>query len=161
MKKMMVEKGICVGCRFCEIVCSLSHCPKGEVNTKKARIHVYSEPRTGVDYPNVCRNCDNPPCARACPTGVINRNEQLGNMKLNEEACTACGKCVEACPFHGVQTDIDNGKPLFCDLCGGDPMCVKFCRALPHVGARTLNYMEPEAWREQHNAWLARPKIEE
>ncbi len=36
-------------------------------------------------------------CARACPFGAITMNEE-GLPVINEDKCTACGKCVAACP---------------------------------------------------------------
>lgn len=36
-------------------------------------------------------------CAQACPFGAISMNEE-GLPVVDEEKCTACGKCVAACP---------------------------------------------------------------
>jgi Fe-S-cluster-containing hydrogenase component 2 len=44
------------------------------------------------------------------------------------------------CPLGGVGID-KNRKILKCDLCEGDPMCVKFCipEALQFIDANTIN----------------------
>jgi len=38
-----------------------------------------------------------------------------------------CGSCVQACPFGNMKWDFVSSRPVKCDLCGGDPMCAKFC----------------------------------
>lgn len=140
MKKMKVNKDVCSGCRYCEVMCSISHSGEGEVNPRKARIRVHADPKNGIDRPNVCRQCDNPLCVAACKFGAISKNPELGIILLDNEKCTGCFQCAGACPFEAVHRDSDGQRPLVCDLCGGDPMCVKFCRTLPHVGMRALNY---------------------
>jgi carbon-monoxide dehydrogenase iron sulfur subunit len=43
-----------------------------------------------------------------------------------------------------VQIDTKKGKVLKCDLCGGEPVCAKFCdpKALQFVKATTANMMK-------------------
>jgi len=43
--------------------------------------------------------------------------------------CVDCGKCVEVCPFDVIWLNKKEGKVFKCDLCNGDPECVKWC---PH-----------------------------
>ncbi len=38
-----------------------------------------------------------------------------------------CKECLEACPFGAMGFDPDRGRPFKCDLCGGEPLCVRFC----------------------------------
>jgi Fe-S-cluster-containing hydrogenase component 2 len=54
--------------------------------------------------------------------------------------------CLEACPFGAVSFDHEHETAIKCDLCGGDPKCAKFCRALPHLGRSALTYMTAEEW---------------
>ena len=147
MKKMMLNKSLCAGCRYCEIVCSLVHSDKGEVNTKKARIKIISDPKEGDDYPNICHQCPKPRCISVCEQKAISVNAEIGNMVIDYVKCTGCLKCREACPFNAIQVDVETKLPLVCDLCGGDPNCIKHCRILPHIGARALNYVEPSEWK--------------
>ena len=143
MKKMRVNQKLCAGCRYCEVICSLEHSKLGETNTKKARIHIVKDPKNGEDYPRVCRQCPDPHCVAACPQGALSVSADTGAVIVDEARCTGCLLCAEACPFHAVQVDVETRLPLICDLCGGDPSCIKHCRVLPHVGARALNYAEP------------------
>ena len=71
-------------------------------------------------------------------------------LNLNEEKCIGCLACVDACPFGAIQINPD-GDVLKCDLCGGDPVCVKYCpprpaHSFPHTTyprASCLEYVEP------------------
>lgn len=46
---------------------------------------------------------------------------------VDEEKCVGCGFCVIACPWGLVVLDPMKRKAIKCDLCGGDPVCVKEC----------------------------------
>jgi Fe-S-cluster-containing dehydrogenase component len=55
------------------------------------------------------------------------RDEALGVVRLDVEKCIACGACADGCPFGMVTIRPSDGLPLICDLCDGDPSCVKRC----------------------------------
>ncbi|MGQ9719998.1 MAG: 4Fe-4S dicluster domain-containing protein [Candidatus Jordarchaeum sp.] len=117
--KVIPEK--CAGCHVCELVCSLHHFSVN--NPKKSRIRIQTLfPEPGVNKPVVCRQCKKPACLEACLEGAITIED--GIVKLDEEKCTGCGACVEACPFGSLFTHPDIPYPLKCDLCGGDPQCL-------------------------------------
>ena len=48
-------------------------------------------------------------------------------MVVDTDLCIACGMCNIACPLGGMSIDTDARHAVKCDLCGGDPLCVKFC----------------------------------
>ena len=117
----------CVGCRICELVCSLKH--YGVINPQRARIRVYRLEEW--DEIETCRHCKKPKCVEACPTGALEIVED--RVVLDREKCDLCGACIEACPFPGALRIFDN-ELLKCDLCGGETECVKYCPS----GALTL-----------------------
>ena len=63
----------------------------------------------------------------ACPNGALSRDEATGVITVDEAKCTSQGACVEACIYHSIRLHPESKKPMFCDLCGGDPYCVKHC----------------------------------
>ncbi|MEM2907632.1 MAG: 4Fe-4S dicluster domain-containing protein [Candidatus Hadarchaeales archaeon] len=111
----------CTGCRTCELVCSGVH--EKVFNPKKSRIRVLRR-EPAIDVALTCRQCADPPCARACPSGAIRRTK-TDVVEVDAARCIGCSLCVEACPFGAIS--IIKGKAAKCDLCGGDPACVKQC----------------------------------
>lgn len=145
---LLVDRSVCTGCRYCEVICSSYHYG-GEVNPKKSRIRVFSNTLEGMDNPIVCKQCGKAPCKEACPTQAIVVNAKMRIPQIIYSKCISCHACVEACPFRSMFIDPDTGFPLKCDLCGGDPKCVKFCRALPHIGYSALEFSSIDEWHRK------------
>jgi carbon-monoxide dehydrogenase iron sulfur subunit len=123
-KKLTVIPEQCSGCRICELVCAIKHF--GVNNPKKAAIRVLTTyPHPVARMPIVCSQCKVPACAEVCPTDSLRSLD--GVVQLDEETCTSCYKCVEACPFGAIYIHPDYDLPIKCDMCGGDPECVKKC----------------------------------
>lgn len=129
-RHLFVERQNCTGCRACEYACSLHH--EGVVRPAASRVHVRKY-KGIVDIPVICHHCDDAPCIAACPTNppAIQKDPKTNGIILNSKTClgSKCLKCEEACPAQFIRVHPDTGKPLMCDLCGGDPECVKACAA--------------------------------
>ena len=109
---------------MCELVCALEHF--GVNNPQKSAVRVLvTYPHPVVRMPIVCSQCKKPPCADVCPVNALNRVE--GVVQLDIETCISCLRCVEACPFGALYAHEDCDYPIKCDMCGGDPSCVKEC----------------------------------
>lgn len=125
----------CTGCRVCELVCAEFH--EGKYQPSKARIQVLSFDETVQDVPIVCQQCDDAPCLEACPADALSRDVNTNAVVVDQEVCTQCGSCVEVCVIGqdkiegnwklAIRLDEETQFPLKCDLCNGDPQCVKFC----------------------------------
>jgi Fe-S-cluster-containing hydrogenase component 2 len=115
----------CTGCQLCEIVCAHAHSREYGQQMKRLRIeHRHRPDEPFVPKPIVCPLCEK--CVEACKEGALTIGV-LGYLELDNNRCNACGDCVTACPLHLVQLDED-GRPLFCDLCEGDPQCIAWCK---------------------------------
>jgi carbon-monoxide dehydrogenase iron sulfur subunit len=145
MKKLFADRKVCTGCRACEMVCSFSHL-KEEINPKKSRIRVKQDLLQGLNEPIVCRQCPKPKCVEACPEKAIHQDPELKNPVIDATKCNLCLACQKACPFGAIFFDEEEKELLVCDLCQGDPLCVKFCRHYPHKTHAALGYMEPKEW---------------
>lgn len=120
-----VEK--CVGCRICEMACSLRN--YGECNPSRARIFVVRSEDDGAltTVPVLCQQCEDPLCVAMCPATALSRSAETHAVVVDPDRCLGCRTCVEVCPFGGPSVDPRTGKSEKCDLCGGDPVCVKVC----------------------------------
>jgi Fe-S-cluster-containing hydrogenase component 2 len=125
MKRILVREEVCSGCRACEIACVVHH--EDRFGTSTARIRVTKVEALGIDHPHVCRLCQNPPCAAACPNQALYQDAALGTVLLRPDDCIGCGECVDACPFGMVSLHPESGLASICDLCGGEPACVVRC----------------------------------
>lgn len=120
----------CVGCRICETECALFHEKKPDLHRSRMRVYYFNPP---VDVPITCAHCGDSPCIAACPKNVaaLTKDENTGAVILDEQKCIGCWLCVEPCAKERtgvIRKDEAKGKVFgICDLCGGDPSCVKAC----------------------------------
>jgi carbon-monoxide dehydrogenase iron sulfur subunit len=121
MMRITVNAEECAGCRQCEMVCSFKH--TGMFSPTLARITVYKDDRDGLDYPVLCHQCSDCPPLELCPTGAITKSKE-GWTTVNEVDCTGCGACLDACKYNAIKL---NEKAMICNLCMGNPECVKRC----------------------------------
>lgn len=147
-KRMFVDKSICTGCRYCEGVCYLVHSSSNQVNPRRARIVVHQDLANGSFAPVVCKQCVRPVCVEVCQLDAMPIDHQLGTPIIDAEKCNGCMACLEACPFDAIFFDSEQGVAIMCDMCGGDPKCVKFCRAL-HQSYSALTYTTPDEWSKR------------
>ncbi len=132
-KYLFAERASCTGCRACEYACSRFH-EGGVVRPSVARLHVRRY-KGIADVPVICWHCEDAPCVAACPTTpkaiVKDKATNIINF-IDDKTCLGakCNKCMEACPAQYLRRNPDTGWPMFCDLCGGDPECVKACERM-------------------------------
>lgn len=126
-KRILVAEDRCTGCRICELICSFNK-TKTELNPRKGGIRVTSVEKEGLrSLVTVCRQCQEPACLKACPTGALHKSAD-GVVMFTEQRCNSCGFCVEACSFEAITLSGSTPKIIKCDLCGqGEPLCVEYC----------------------------------
>lgn len=135
-----VDLANCVGCLACSVACKdRAELPDDLdlLRIEEREIGVY--PKTDLSFRVIhCFHCAKPLCAEACPSQGIIKGED-GLVTIDEEQCSSCGECVEACPFDAIVVR-PNGEAIKCDACidemakGWDPTCVRACpmRALSY-----------------------------
>jgi carbon-monoxide dehydrogenase iron sulfur subunit len=114
-----IEK--CSGCSRCEVNCSFFH--SGKVGRQGSRIKVVKMEDIGIDFPVVCRLCQERYCTK-CPESAISIGSH-GQVVVSGSLCTACGICETLCPIGAIE--MFEEMPYVCDLCGGDPRCLESC----------------------------------
>ena len=121
----------CAECQTCEAACSLSH--EGIVKPELSRIRIVRDEINPIQaVVNVCRQCNSPSCVAACPTGALYVDKSIGARVIDETKCIGCQLCMAACPFEvsRIGYNATTNKCFKCDLCGGDPLCIKLCTTL-------------------------------
>ncbi len=137
--KLFALQNLCTDCKICEVSCSLIHSPDGELNPVWSRLKIEHGPQVETRLSKdgfgfnvaICHHCANPPpCAQVCPTDAFYYDPVTLAAIIDQNKCIQCMECVPACPFDTVYV-APTGEVLKCDLCGGDPACVKACSTRP------------------------------
>lgn len=124
-KALYIDYHKCTGCRLCELVCAVSH--DGISNPVRSRIRVMKWEAEGLYIPMSCQQCQDAPCMNVCPVKAISRDEAMGRVTVDYDACIGCRSCVSVCPFGAMSFNSTDKQVFKCDLCDGDPQCVRFC----------------------------------
>lgn len=164
----------CIGCRTCEVACAVSHQASDAQGTVQANAPFHPRLKLVVTErittPILCRQCEDKPCAMACPNqAIVTEN---GCVSVRQERCIGCKSCVVACPYGAMNVVVTETAPesdslfakahkkahaLKCDLCGhraDGPACISVCptQALRLV---TPDDLEQERRRKQLASALA------
>ncbi|HTX92068.1 MAG TPA: 4Fe-4S dicluster domain-containing protein [Anaerolineales bacterium] len=115
----------CVVCRNCEYACALRQA--GDFNRENSNIRVDFYDDVKICLPMTCLQCDDAWCLEVCPAAAIQRNDATGAVEIHSERCVGCKMCSLACPFGNIHFDNEHQVSRKCDMCQGEPACVKFC----------------------------------
>jgi anaerobic dimethyl sulfoxide reductase subunit B (iron-sulfur subunit) len=82
-----------------------------------------------------CGHCASPACLGACPEGAIYKEDEYGAVLVDQDKCTGCRKCYEACPYGAPKfaDDAEGTKMSKCTMCidrlvqGQQPICALSC----------------------------------
>lgn len=152
---VLVDVGVCVGCRNCEHACKVAHNLPAKDNEEFHNREVFDEfrrpspasltvvnefenennPLVPYNVKYQCMHCLEPGCASACIVGAFTRNSN-GAIVWNSDKCIGCRYCMVACPFQIPTFEYEVAlKPNIakCDFCyprtkeGLLPACVSNC----------------------------------
>ncbi len=125
MRIVAMDPASCVACRNCEYACAFRQAQSFERRESNIRVSFYPEER--ICIPWTCLHCEEAWCLEVCPAAAIRRNSSTGAVEIDAERCAGCKMCLLACPCGAIRFDPEARVARKCDLCGGDPQCVKFC----------------------------------
>lgn len=148
--RLIIDYEKCVGCESCEQACSTKK--TGIANPAYSRIGIVRKQLGADNIPIVCQQCEeSPPCMVVCPMKAISRDGELNRVTVNYNKCIGCRMCVAICPFGSMEFDEINKKVFKCDLCDGEPTCVKFCqhKAIQYLDASEQSTMKQAALAEK------------
>ncbi len=117
----VIDMDRCVGCQSCMFACNRRH---GTGGLARSAIHVSSVGGIERGFSvRVCRACNDPPCADACPNKALLKREG-GGVKLVSDLCKGCMSCMQACLLGAISWDKERNLPVICIYCG---ICAKYC----------------------------------
>jgi len=124
-KRIRVDYTKCTGCKACELACSLNH--YGRCEPEESRIRIDRQCKKSAEFfPFVCQHCTMPECVVVCPSGACTRTKE-GLVVVDPELCIGCKLCIIVCPLSSAAWNWRLGQSMRCDLCEGEPVCVKVC----------------------------------
>lgn len=140
----------CTGCMQCEMACSYQK--EGAFNPAKSRIKIFKFEADARNVPFTCTQCAEAWCLSVCPVEAISIDQATGAKVVAEPICVGCKVCTIACPFGTINYNHATQKVIKCDLCGGDPACVKICPT------DALTFIDVEATGvDRMRDWAAKP----
>lgn len=132
IRRVVIKPEWCMTCHTCEVACVTEHSKsrdpvkayKKEGLSKTSRTKVYKN--GALSFSLMCRQCEFPWCAFSCLSGAL--TVEGGKVAYNEDRCIGCFTCVAVCPFGGAKPAMNGKRKVIrCDLCGGNPACVRAC----------------------------------
>ena len=144
-KEFYIDLDECTGCNLCIIACKDEHVGNPQEPWTKQQPdtgHFWMDvkamergqvPKVKVTYlPLLCQHCDNAPCMKVCPEDAITKGTN-GLVVINQEKCTGCGLCQDACPYDVIYMNEDLNVAQKCTGCahlveaGETPRCADIC----------------------------------
>jgi len=148
MKILSIDLDRCVGCQNCELTCSFYQI--GDFKRERSNIWVYFYPEDRFIVTLTCVQCEKPACMTVCPNRALHRDPETQAVVVDENRCLGCRMCMQVCPFGNIHMNREKRLVQKCNLCGGDPKCVRFCMGqainfvdaddLPEGKRKSLNY---------------------
>jgi Fe-S-cluster-containing hydrogenase component 2 len=163
---ILVNPERCLGCHTCELACAAAHTEAGTVlgavlggERLQPRNRVVQVDE--VKLATQCRQCEDAPCVKVCPTKATYRTELY--TAVDQRLCIGCRLCMMVCPFGAIHVATatvagrDKRAAFKCDLCvdrPAGPACVEACPT------KALSLKYPREFIEQATKDSARQFLE-
>jgi carbon-monoxide dehydrogenase iron sulfur subunit len=161
MKEIFVRLDHCMGCKSCEMACTVEHSESRSLFVAVSEVpvpvrRVYVEQAEGQKIPMVCRHCEDAPCVAVCRTGAMSQDPVTGIVDRDAERCIGCWMCAMICPYGVIGRQAEARRAVKCDRCKGldVPACVSACPTGTLIFADQREFME--MMRKEAAAKIAR-----
>lgn len=116
---MVIDRSRCVACGTCTTACKVANNLSDDVWWNRV-VNEMSTERDAPEgtYPNLkmsthtlaCQHCENPACVSVCPVEATYKREEDGIVMQDGSLCIGCKLCLDACPYTGVRTFVEEPK---------------------------------------------------
>jgi carbon-monoxide dehydrogenase iron sulfur subunit len=140
-KMIVINAERCTGCRLCELACSYNKVAAFKPYASRIKVNLLS--KEGMSVPLICIHCTKCHCMDVCEPDAIYKNSETGAMEIDIAKCNGCKACLTACPYGAMHFDRVTEKTFVCDLCKGDPECVKYCfvKAIEYIDIDSVPFV--------------------
>ncbi len=114
----------CDGCGDCMTACDKVKGGNGDLAQTRIRILAGTDDTWELA---LCRQCGDPKCVMDCPSTALTKDGDSGVVAWDASKCVNCLLCTVGCVWAGIVFEPKLGHVSKCDLCDGDPACVKAC----------------------------------
>ncbi len=130
----VIDQTRCIGCHACSTACKSENLVPLSVNrtyVKYADVGIFPQARRAMQVTR-CNQCEEPPCADACPTGAMYQRPD-GIVDFDKAICIGCKACIAACPYDAIFINPEDHSAEKCNFCahrldvGLEPACVVIC----------------------------------
>lgn len=163
-KFIYADHNKCLGCKNCEIACALAHAgcdlETAVVNQMQLKPRNCVVQVESTVTPIQCRQCEDAPCAHACPVGALYQEEGL--VKLNRLNCVGCKVCAMVCPFGSIVMTTESiqkaevnrtnqARALKCDLCFSrhNHISEEACACVQACPTKAISLIDYESFRQK------------
>ncbi len=84
----VVDQNLCIGCQSCMFACARLWSENGLAGARIKATSIGGMERGFKVI--VCKACDDPPCARGCPTEALTPREEMGGVNCDASKCPGC-----------------------------------------------------------------------
>jgi Fe-S-cluster-containing dehydrogenase component/formate-dependent nitrite reductase membrane component NrfD len=130
----VIDHTKCIGCHACSTACKSENQVPLSVNrtyVKYVDVGLFPHTRRAFQVTR-CNQCDDPPCAQACPTAAMYARPD-GIVDFDKSICIGCKACIAACPYDAIFINPEDHSAEKCNFCahrldiGLEPACVIVC----------------------------------
>jgi Fe-S-cluster-containing dehydrogenase component/formate-dependent nitrite reductase membrane component NrfD len=130
----VIDHTRCIGCHACSTACKSENLVPLSVHrtyVKYVDVGTFPEARRTMQVTR-CNQCEEPPCAHACPTGAMYQRPD-GIVDFDKQICIGCKACIAACPYDAIFINPEDHSAEKCNFCahrldvGLEPACVVVC----------------------------------
>ncbi|HEY4799835.1 MAG TPA: 4Fe-4S dicluster domain-containing protein [Bacteroidia bacterium] len=108
---MVFDLARCANKRACVEGCQKMHNVLPPVEWIKVKKMQDSELAAPYWFPQLCYQCDNPPCTKVCPVDATFKRSD-GIVAVDNERCIGCKFCMAACPYSARSFNFGNPKQV-------------------------------------------------